>query len=56
MFLTTDVYSPAGTGFHITTKDLDVHKAWMPTVTSRMPSGSNYFLELCHNGNGNIQV
>jgi hypothetical protein len=56
MFLESDIYSPAGNTFRIRTGDLAAHKTWMPTVQSKMPSGSSYFIEVGHNGNGNIEA
>ena len=56
MFLESDIYSPAGNTFRIRTGDLEVHKTWMASVNSRLPAGSNWFMEIGHNGNGNIDV
>jgi hypothetical protein len=56
MFLESDIYSPAGTTYQVTTADLAQHITWMASVNSRLPAGSNYFMEICHNGNGNIEV
>jgi hypothetical protein len=49
------MYSPPNTTFQITTADLAQHKTWMTSVNSRLNAGSSYFLELGHNGNGNIE-
>jgi hypothetical protein len=56
MFLESDIYSPAGTTYQITPDDLDQHVSWMDDVNSRLPDGSDWFLEIGHNGNGNIEV
>ena len=56
MFLVTDIYSPAGTTFRIRPADLTAHVSWVPTVNSRLNSGSAWFPETGHNGNGNIEV
>lgn len=56
MFLSTTLYRPVNTEFQINTKDLDAHKAWQSDINSRLPTGSQYFLEIAHNGNGNIIV
>jgi hypothetical protein len=56
MFLESDIYSPNGTTFQITPADLAQHVSWMKTVNAKLPSGSNYFVEIGHNGNGNIEV
>jgi hypothetical protein len=56
MFLESDIYSPAGTTFQVKTADLNQHKTWVTSVNSRMPAGSNWFMEIAHNGNGNIEA
>ena len=56
MFLDTDIYSPNGTTYQITTDDLDEHIQWMADINTRITKGSNYFIEVGHNGNGNIEV
>jgi hypothetical protein len=52
--LSTTMYSPADKTFRLRTTDLDAHVAWMKDINSRLPAGSNYFVELGHNGNGDI--
>lgn len=54
MHLATDLYYPNGTTFRIRTQDLDAHASWQTDINSRLPSGSKYFVELGHNGNGDI--
>jgi hypothetical protein len=56
MFLETDIYSPAGNLFRIRPADLSNHVTWQANINTRMPTGSNYFLELGHNGNGDIEA
>jgi len=56
MFLESDIYLPAGTTFRISTADLDNISAWIPQINAKMNPGSNYFPEVCHNGNGNIEA
>jgi hypothetical protein len=56
MFLESDIYSPAGTTYQVTTADLAQHVTWMTNLNSRLPAGSSYFMEIAHNGNGNIEV
>jgi hypothetical protein len=56
MFLVSDIYSPAGTTYQVTPADLTQHVTWAATVNSRLPTGSNWFMEVGHNGNGNIEV
>jgi hypothetical protein len=34
---------------------LDAHVSWQSNLNGRLPAGSTYFLEMAHNGNGNIE-
>ncbi|CZT48533.1 related to extracellular serine-rich protein [Rhynchosporium secalis] len=52
MFLTTAVYS--GGLFRTEPADLEAHISWMASVNAKLPQGSNYTIEVGHNGNGNI--
>jgi len=52
--LNTDMYYPQGKSFRLRPADLAAHITWMQDINGRMPSGSNYFVELGHNGNGDI--
>jgi hypothetical protein len=52
--LTTDLYQPSGASFRLAPADLAVHVSWMKSINARLPAGSNYKMELCHNGNGDI--
>lgn len=54
--LETDMYYPAGKTFKIRTADLTGHISWMTDLNKRLPSGSNFKLELGHNGNGDIEA
>jgi hypothetical protein len=36
--------------------DLDAHVAWIPTVRAKLNPGSDWWIEVGHNGNGNIEV
>lgn len=54
MFLTTAIYS--GGLFRIEAADLAAHVSWMASVNAKLPAGSNYTIEVGHNGNGNIGV
>jgi hypothetical protein len=56
MFLDTDIYSPNNTKYQVTTDDLDEHIQWMADINTRITTGSSYFIEVGHNGNGNIEV
>lgn len=55
MFLESDIYLPNGTTFRITATDMDGIKAWIPKITAKMNTGSEYYPEVGHNGNGNIE-
>ncbi|KAG8413411.1 hypothetical protein J3458_012975 [Metarhizium acridum] len=52
--LDTELYSPANTTFKIRTGDLDAHVTWQKNLATRLPAGSDFWLEMGHNGNGNI--
>lgn len=53
--LTTDMYYPTqGDSFRLRTADLQRFVSWTSDINSRMPAGSDYFVELGHNGNGDI--
>ncbi|KAK4981132.1 hypothetical protein LTR28_004545 [Elasticomyces elasticus] len=56
MFLETDLYQPAGALFRCRTGDLAAHVSWMNDINGRMPAGSKYFMEIGHNGNGDIEA
>ncbi|KAL3441770.1 extracellular serine-rich protein [Aspergillus insuetus] len=53
MFLSTLIYQ-SDRSFRITPTDLDGINAWLPGIRSKMNPGSTYFMEVGHNGNGNI--
>ncbi|KAH6665167.1 hypothetical protein B0J14DRAFT_236103 [Halenospora varia] len=54
MFLVTTL--DTDTTFRVSTTDVATHIQWMGTVGAKMPSGSNYTIEIGHNGNGNIEA
>ncbi|KAL4775151.1 hypothetical protein BDW60DRAFT_214510 [Aspergillus nidulans var. acristatus] len=56
MFLETDIYQPSGTIFRITTADMDGITNWLPNIRAKLNAGSTYFVEIGHNGNGNIEA
>lgn len=53
--LSTFLYQPAGARFRTRPSDMSAHVSWQANLNSRLPAGSNYILELAHNGNGNIE-
>lgn len=52
--LETDIYLPTNTTFKLRPGDLDAHITWQKNINSRLPAGSDYWMELGHNGNGDI--
>ncbi|CAI6339677.1 unnamed protein product [Periconia digitata] len=56
MFLQTPLYRPEGQTYRCKPDDLDLHVSWQATVNSKMPKGSEYFIEIGHNGNGAIEA
>ncbi|KAI8664211.1 hypothetical protein NCS55_00929200 [Fusarium keratoplasticum] len=52
--LATGLYLPAGEEFKIRTDDLEGHVTWQTSLNARLPAGSDYWLEMAHNGNGDI--
>lgn len=52
--LATELYEPQGSFYRITPSDLDNHVRWMADLNARLPAGSNYIMELAHNGFGNV--
>jgi len=55
MFLETDLYQPAGKTFRVRPADLAAHVSWTKAMNAKMPAGSNFFVEIGHNGNGDIE-
>lgn len=56
MHLETDLYQPNGTTFRARPGDLAAHVTWQANLNSRLPPGSAYFIEIGHNGNGDIEA
>jgi hypothetical protein len=56
MHLETDLYTPAGTTFRARPADLTAHVSWQTGLNARLPAGSQYFIEIGHNGNGDIEA
>jgi hypothetical protein len=54
MHLTTEIYSPAGQQFRLRPADLDAHVTWQAALNARLPAGSEFVVEIGHNGNGDI--
>ncbi|RMJ19423.1 hypothetical protein CDV36_000873 [Fusarium kuroshium] len=52
--LATGLYYPEGEEFKIRTDDLEGHVTWQTSLNARLPAGSDYWLEMAHNGNGDI--
>ncbi|KAH8693314.1 hypothetical protein GQ44DRAFT_832799, partial [Phaeosphaeriaceae sp. PMI808] len=54
MFLETNMYRPQGQKYRCMPDDLSMHVDWQTRINAEMNEGSNFFLEIGHNGNGNI--
>jgi hypothetical protein len=52
----SDVYHPNGTTFRIDTASLTAHINFMKTMNAKLNPGSDWWMEVGHNGNGNIEV
>lgn len=52
--LSTGLYIPADTEFKLRTGDMEAHIPWQTGINGRLPAGSDYWLEMGHNGNGDI--
>ncbi|KAI9900083.1 hypothetical protein N3K66_004345 [Trichothecium roseum] len=52
--LSTGLYLPADVEFKSRTGDLEAHVTWQNDINGRLPSGSAFWLEMGHNGNGDI--
>ncbi|CEL06526.1 hypothetical protein ASPCAL09701 [Aspergillus calidoustus] len=53
MFLSTQMYK-SDRSFRITPADLNGIASWLPSIRGKLNPGSVYFMEIGHNGNGNI--
>lgn len=56
MFLESDIYNSPGTVYRITPADMEGIVEWLPSIKAKMNPGSDYFIEVGHNGNGNIEA
>lgn len=54
--LDTPMFWPADEVFRTSIEDFDNHKAWQADLNTRLPAGSAYVMEMCHNGNGDIII
>lgn len=52
--LSTGLFFPKEKEFRSRTGDLQAHIEWQRSINSRLPSGSDFWLEMAHNGNGDI--
>lgn len=55
VFVETELYQ-SNKPYRIRPADFQEHVAWAKEVNSKLPAGSNYVIELGHNGNGNIEA
>ncbi|KAI4680448.1 uncharacterized protein J4E84_008096 [Alternaria hordeiaustralica] len=56
MFLETPMYRPAGVNYRAKPDDLSLHVTWQANLNAKMPAGSEFFIEIGHNGNGDIEA
>lgn len=56
LFLKTALYKPDGEIFRLRVGDAQAHADWTPKINAKMPSGSSFYIEFGHNGNGPIQA
>ncbi|RYN45039.1 hypothetical protein AA0114_g9441 [Alternaria tenuissima] len=56
MFLETPMYRPAGVNYRAKPDDLSMHVTWQAELNAKMPTGSEFFIEIGHNGNGDIEA
>ncbi|TVY84662.1 hypothetical protein LSUE1_G001269 [Lachnellula suecica] len=56
MFLETPMFDNPNLNIRVGPKDLTGTVAWMPTLRAKLNFGSDWFLEVGHNGNGNIEA
>ncbi|KAF2853422.1 hypothetical protein T440DRAFT_305819 [Plenodomus tracheiphilus IPT5] len=56
MFLETPMYRPQGQNYRAKPDDLSLHVDWQETLNAKMPKGSEFFIEIGHNGNGDIEA
>ncbi|KAM3424841.1 hypothetical protein BST61_g6820 [Cercospora zeina] len=52
--LRTQTYTPQNNYYRSEPQDYQMHAVWQDDLNARLPDGSNFFLELGHNGNGDI--
>jgi len=52
--LATGLYWPAGEEFKSRISDVEAHISWQNDINARLPAGSEFWLEMGHNGNGDI--
>ncbi|KAF2468683.1 putative extracellular serine-rich protein [Lindgomyces ingoldianus] len=55
VFLETELYQ-TNKAYRLKPADFEEHVAWMKELNGKLPAGSNYVIELGHNGNGNIEA
>ncbi|KAI8933555.1 hypothetical protein NX059_009289 [Plenodomus lindquistii] len=56
MFLETELYRPQGQKYRATPADMTAHVRWQSTLNAKLPAGSEFYLEIGHNGNGDIEA
>lgn len=56
MFLETPMYRPQGQNYRAKPDDLSMHVTWQTNLNAKLAKGSEYFIEIGHNGNGDIEA
>jgi len=56
MFLITPLYSPEEEEYRVGTADIANHITFTKKINAKMNAGSQFFIEIGHNGNGNIEA
>ena len=56
MFLITPMYRPQGQEYRAKPDDLSMLLDWQATLNAKMAAGSDFFIEIGHNGNGDIEA
>ena len=56
MFLNTELYTDPSTSSRVNVKDMTQVANWLPSIKAKMNTGSVYYPEIGHNGNGNTDA
>ena len=56
MFLETELYTNPNNTYRVNVNDMTQMANWVPTIKAKMNTGSIYYPEIGHNGNGNVDA